>query len=129
MNVGESKDVATLLRWLTGTANEDDTAERAREAAVRLGMRSYETLAVGLNTDQIRQQWPAARSDEAARVRILQLEEAVLASAQLVFDEVPAEPKGLESWYSQNLYEMAEDIKEALKARGPALDAVTGGQR
>lgn len=117
MNIGESKDVGTVLRWLTGTAKENDTPERAREAAVRLGERAYETLAVGLTSGQIRQQWPVARCDEAARVRILQLEEAVLASAQLVFDEVPAEPKGLESWYSQNLYEMAQGIKARQEAR------------
>ncbi len=113
MNVGESNDVLTVIRGLTdiprpGIRNDRDGA---REAAVRLGERARQTLMSGLTNDEIRQQWPVARCDEAARVRILQLEEAVLASAQLVFDEVPAEPKGLESWYSQNLYEMAQDIK------------------
>lgn len=113
MNVSESGDVLTIIRWLTGMPRPGIRNDRdeAREAAVRLGERAYKTLMSGLTNDEIRQHWPAARSAEAARVQILQLEEAVLASAQLVFDEVPAEPKGLESWYSQNLYEMAADIK------------------
>jgi hypothetical protein len=71
MNVSESSDVNTLLRWLIGAKRFDDeevSEADAKAAAVRLADRAYKTLFAGLAGRDVAERWPVyARSPAAQR--------------------------------------------------------------
>jgi hypothetical protein len=74
MNVTESCDLNTLLRWLlrsTYLQRPLPTELEARTAAAHLAARSHKALMAGLSSDDVENLWPLRRSAPDKRRRDL----------------------------------------------------------
>lgn len=66
MNIGESNAVSTLLRWITRTpgvlCTDPPSDGEARHSAAYLADRARLTMAAGMTSAEVRDRWPADRT-------------------------------------------------------------------